>query len=147
MLPEYSAESLTDNNLNDASPRQLASDQMPLQQCTADTPEAAAVSNTSDPPASMSEEQDDLLGDDGGFDAAELYTAVKPLGTEPQLPQDNPKLRPTLRPYQRRAAAWMVARETGARVRPHASSHGTQKQQMQAQQPVMATDWQLCCCG
>lgn len=51
-----------------------------------------------------------------GFDAAELYAAVKPSGNEPQLPQDNPKLRPTLRPYQKRAAAWMVAREKGALV-------------------------------
>ena len=115
MLPEYSADSMTDRSHDGALPTQLASDQTPLQQCAACAPEAAAVHSTSEPPASMLDEQDDLP-DGEGFDAAELYTAVKPSGSEPQLPQDNPKLRPTLRPYQRRAAAWMVARETGAWV-------------------------------
>lgn len=115
VLPEFSADSMTDHSHDDALPQQLASDQTPLQQCAACAPELAAVHSTSDPPTSMSKKQDDLL-DGEGFDAAELYTAVKPSGSEPQLPQDNPQLRPTLRPYQRRAAAWMMARETGAWV-------------------------------
>ena len=50
------------------------------------------------------------------FDAAELYTAVKPSGCEPELQQDLPQLNPVLRSYQRRAAAWMVAREKGQLV-------------------------------
>ena len=50
------------------------------------------------------------------FDAAELYTAVKPSGSEPELQQDLPQLNPVLRSYQRRAAAWMVAREKAQRV-------------------------------
>jgi hypothetical protein len=49
------------------------------------------------------------------FDASELYAAVKPTGREPQLPAGTTSafLLPTLRAYQARAAAWMVARELG----------------------------------
>jgi hypothetical protein len=57
-----------------------------------------------------------------GFDAAELYSAVKPRGDEPMLQQPPAELLPLLRPYQRRAAAWMLARE------------GVQLQQQQQQQ-------------
>lgn len=124
MLPECSADSLTDHSPDNTLPRRPAVDQTPLQQCVTHTPEAVAVHSTSDHPTCMSVEEDNLL-DGESFDAAELYTAVKPSGNEPQLPQDNPKLRPTLRPYQRRAAAWMVARETGAWVRPHGCSQET----------------------
>lgn len=46
-----------------------------------------------------------------GFDAAQLYSAVKPYGSEPMLQQQPTELLPLLRPYQRRAAAWMLARE------------------------------------
>ncbi|GAB4820920.1 hypothetical protein N2152v2_007966 [Parachlorella kessleri] len=49
----------------------------------------------------------------GAFDAAEVYQAVKPTGREPELAQPTPELLPTLRRYQRRAAHWMVARESG----------------------------------
>ena len=55
---------------------------------------------------------------DNRFDAAELYAAVKPDGNEPELLEKSAKLKPTLRPYQKRAAAWMVARETGWQVYP-----------------------------
>ena len=111
---------------------------MPSQQQASCIPDAAAVDGTSDTSASMAAEQDDLLEREG-FDAAELYAAVKPSGKEPQLPQDNPKLRPTLRPYQRRAAAWMVARETGALVcPPMAGSSSFVWYSMNAQHPMQA---------
>lgn len=51
-----------------------------------------------------------------GFDAAELYAAVKPTGNEAELAEGSTKLRPTLRPYQKRAAAWMVSREQEPQV-------------------------------
>lgn len=46
-----------------------------------------------------------------GFDAAQLYRAVKPRGNEPQLLTTPPELQPQLRPYQRRAVYWMLQRE------------------------------------
>ena len=49
----------------------------------------------------------------GSFDAKALYRAVRPSAEEPELQGDTPALRPSLRPYQRRAVAWMVAREQG----------------------------------
>ena len=62
-----------------------------------------------------------------GFDAAELYAAVKPCGNEPELTANTERLKPTLRPYQKRAAAWMVAREKALQVglfdRPEVSAH------------------------
>ncbi len=59
---------------------------------------------------------------EGGFDAAEVYAAVRPSARAPALEADLPALRPELRPYQRRAAAWMVARERGELVRRPGSS-------------------------
>ena len=44
-------------------------------------------------------------------DAAEIYAAVKPSGSEPEWQGALPQLRPVLRPYQRRAVQWMVQRE------------------------------------
>ncbi|KXZ52879.1 hypothetical protein GPECTOR_8g26 [Gonium pectorale] len=45
------------------------------------------------------------------LDVGWLYRAVKPSGTEPQWDGNPPELRPQLRPYQRRAVAWMLRRE------------------------------------
>ena len=44
--------------------------------------------------------------------ALEIYTAVKPTGREPELQKALPELKAVLHPHQRRAAAWMVGRET-----------------------------------
>ncbi len=40
-----------------------------------------------------------------------IYSAVRPSGEEPELQGDFPNLTVQLRPYQRRAAAWVVSRE------------------------------------
>ncbi|XP_027329381.1 E3 ubiquitin-protein ligase SHPRH isoform X1 [Abrus precatorius] len=45
------------------------------------------------------------------FDPAGFYEAIKPSKEEPMLEDDIPELLPKLRPYQRRAAFWMVERE------------------------------------
>ncbi|GAQ81004.1 hypothetical protein KFL_000680200 [Klebsormidium nitens] len=55
----------------------------------------------------------DEHGHHGGFDAKELYAAVRTCRDAPMLSGHFPALLPTLRPYQRRAAAWMVACERG----------------------------------
>ncbi|KAH1262852.1 E3 ubiquitin-protein ligase SHPRH [Glycine max] len=45
------------------------------------------------------------------FDPAGFCEAIKPSKSEPMLKDDIPELLPKLRPYQRRAAFWMVERE------------------------------------
>ncbi|XP_057442384.1 uncharacterized protein LOC130734094 isoform X2 [Lotus japonicus] len=45
------------------------------------------------------------------FDPAGFYEAIKPSKSEPMLEDEIPELLPELRPYQRRAAFWMVERE------------------------------------
>ncbi|KAK7261321.1 hypothetical protein RIF29_27630 [Crotalaria pallida] len=47
------------------------------------------------------------------FDPAGFNEAIKPSKTEPMLKDDIPELLPKLRPYQRRAAFWMVEWEKG----------------------------------
>ncbi|KAL0896617.1 hypothetical protein Bca101_080578 [Brassica carinata] len=47
------------------------------------------------------------------FDAAAFYEAIKPSKTDAMLEGDITDLLPELRPYQRRAAYWMVQRERG----------------------------------
>lgn len=47
------------------------------------------------------------------FDAADVYRVVKPSGQEVELQGNPPGLKPQLRPYQRRAAAWMLGLELG----------------------------------
>ncbi|KAJ4978047.1 hypothetical protein NE237_008827 [Protea cynaroides] len=48
------------------------------------------------------------------FDAAGFYEAIKRSKEEPMLEDELPDLLPELRPYQRRAAYWMVQREKKA---------------------------------
>jgi hypothetical protein len=50
--------------------------------------------------------------------ALEIYTAVKPSGSEKQMIRELPQLTARLLPHQRRAAAWMVDRETNEAVSP-----------------------------
>ncbi|XP_028782280.1 LOW QUALITY PROTEIN: E3 ubiquitin-protein ligase SHPRH [Neltuma alba] len=45
------------------------------------------------------------------FDPAGFYEAIRPSKSEPMLREDIPDLLPELRPYQSRAAFWMVERE------------------------------------
>ncbi|KAK4351223.1 hypothetical protein RND71_030536 [Anisodus tanguticus] len=45
------------------------------------------------------------------FDVASFYEAINPSKDEPMFDDDLPDLLPKLRPYQRRAAYWMVQRE------------------------------------
>ncbi|ERN04198.1 E3 ubiquitin-protein ligase SHPRH isoform X1 [Amborella trichopoda] len=47
------------------------------------------------------------------FSAAAFYEAIKPSKEEPMLKDELPDLIPQLRPYQRRAAYWMIQRERG----------------------------------
>lgn len=61
------------------------------------------------PLAQIQEEEDAAEAD-----AMEIYAAVKPSGRERALPGRLPELTSTLHAHQRRAAAWMLDRETGA---------------------------------
>ncbi|KAG9443285.1 hypothetical protein H6P81_014625 [Aristolochia fimbriata] len=51
------------------------------------------------------------LKEDVRFDAAQFYEAIRPSKAEPMLENEFADLLPQLRPYQRRAAYWMVQQE------------------------------------
>jgi len=53
-----------------------------------------------------------------GFDAAQVYRVTKPSGLEAQLQGHPSGLKPELRPYQRRAVAWMLGLEMGQHATP-----------------------------
>ena len=55
----------------------------------------------------------DLFSQDSKSIAADIYAAVRPTGEEPELAGSFPSLTVDLRPYQRRAAGWMISREVG----------------------------------
>lgn len=52
-------------------------------------------------------------GNRARFDVAGFYEAIKPSKADAMLQDDLPDLLPELKPYQRRAAYWMVRREKG----------------------------------
>ncbi|KAH0979320.1 hypothetical protein GBA52_006497 [Prunus armeniaca] len=52
-------------------------------------------------------------GNRARFDVAGFYEAIKPSKADAMLQDDMPDLLPELKPYQRRAAYWMVRREKG----------------------------------
>ncbi len=45
--------------------------------------------------------------------AADVFSAVRPTGKEPELDGGFHELTVEMRPYQRRAVGWMVGREVG----------------------------------
>eukprot|EP00899_Mesostigma_viride_P007989 jgi/Mesvir1/17191/Mv07612-RA.1 len=60
------------------------------------------------------------------FDPSDVYSAVKPTGKEPMCTAEFPALAAKLRPYQRRAVAWMLRRE-GATFDVSEADPGTQQ--------------------
>ena len=55
-----------------------------------------------------------------GKDASGIYAAVRLSGREPELEGDLAGLRVHMRPYQRRAVAWMLSREVAPEsLHPH----------------------------
>ncbi|XP_021758247.1 E3 ubiquitin-protein ligase SHPRH-like isoform X1 [Chenopodium quinoa] len=62
----------------------------------------------------LNSEVDDGSFKDSNFDVGGFYEAIKRSKDCPMLDAELPDLLPELRPYQRRAACWMVQRERGA---------------------------------
>lgn len=112
LLPEHAVEAHIPDTLDVPSAQQNSQQQGP----PISQHQAAENSNIACQSVTVEAASDGKLLTDSGFGAAELYAAVKPQGNEPELPGNNARLRPTLRPYQKRAAAWMVAREQGTMV-------------------------------
>ncbi|XVF24305.1 hypothetical protein REPUB_Repub13aG0116300 [Reevesia pubescens] len=61
----------------------------------------------------VTEDETPQPGKRARFDAAGFYEAIKPSKENSMLEDEIPDLLPVLRPYQRRAAYWMVQREKG----------------------------------
>ncbi|XWS74480.1 hypothetical protein CRYUN_Cryun01aG0001600 [Craigia yunnanensis] len=61
----------------------------------------------------LTEDETSRLGKRARFDVAGFYEAIKPSKENTMLEDEIPDLLPVLRPYQRRAAYWMVQREKG----------------------------------
>ncbi|KAK3126035.1 hypothetical protein QOZ80_7BG0613020 [Eleusine coracana subsp. coracana] len=74
---------------------------------------SAAIYGTDGPVLPMDADANAAPKSDSQFDLAAFYEAVKPSADAAKLEEELPDLLPCLRPYQLRAANWMVQREKG----------------------------------
>lgn len=113
-----STKSMCDGGVDPPSPigpARLLSPQTDVRSAAEDGSNAEEGSTVSSQ-LSMPQQQQRQQHQQGEPDVAEVYAAVRPSGSEPAWTRPIPELRPTLRPYQARALAWMVSRENTAQV-------------------------------